>query len=138
MLGIDAQTQSQFDGLVELGVLDLLQERHRFVELIGPLFHLRFCFGLVLAFSLRHIFPYATTSKPMLRAVPLIERIAASSDAALRSDIFALAISATCFSVILPTLVLFGSPDPLAKPAAFFSNTDAGGVLVIKLNERSE
>src|SRR5208337_5522609 len=40
-------------------------------------------------------------------------------------------------SVTLPTLSLLGAPDPLAIPAARFSNTDAGGVLVIKVNERS-
>jgi len=30
-------------------------------------------------------------------------------------------------------LFLFGSFDPLARFAAFFSSTDAGGVLVMKL-----
>src|SRR6185437_10244668 len=42
-----------------------------------------------------------------------------------------------CFSVTLPTLSLLGVPEPLAMPAARFSKIEAGGVLVIKVNERS-
>src|SRR5271157_2542318 len=80
---------------------------------------------------------YPTTSIPIDRAVPRTLLMAASTDAAFRSGIFCLAISSTCFSVTLPTLSLFGAPDPLAMPAARFSNTDAGGVLVINVNERS-
>src|SRR5215831_4935163 len=73
----------------------------------------------------------------MLRAVPFTLLMAASRDAAFRSGIFCLAISATCFSVTLPTLSLFGAPEPLAMPAARFRNTEAGGVLVMKVKERS-
>ena len=32
---------------------------------------------------------------------------------------------------------LFGSPEPFSMPAARLSSTDAGGVLVMKVNERS-
>src|SRR5512145_3455067 len=46
-------------------------------------------------------------------------------------------MSSTCFFVTVPTLVLFGSADPLARLAARFSSTDAGGVLVMKEYERS-
>src|SRR5262245_12889755 len=74
---------------------------------------------------------------PMLRAVPFTLLMAASNDAAFKSGIFCLAISATCFSVTLPTLSLFGAPDPLAIPAARFNRTEAGGVLVVKVRERS-
>src|SRR3954454_4395880 len=80
---------------------------------------------------------YAVTSIPMLRAVPFTLLIAASSDAAFKSGIFCLAISATCFSVALPTLSLLGAPEPLAMPAARFNRIEAGGVLVIKVNDRS-
>src|SRR5215475_10870519 len=73
----------------------------------------------------------------MLRAVPFTLLIAVSSDAAFRSGIFCLAISATCFSVTFPTLSLLGAPEPLAIPAARFSSTEAGGVLVMNVNERS-
>ena len=48
----------------------------------------------------------------MLRAVPLTEFMAASTVKQLRSGILILAISSTCFSVILPTLFLFGSAEP--------------------------
>ena len=33
--------------------------------------------------------------------------------------------------------VLFGSPEAESKPAAFFNNTAAGGVFVMKLNDLS-
>src|SRR5205807_9363219 len=73
----------------------------------------------------------------MLRAVPFTLLIADSIEAAFRSGIFCLAISATCFSVTFPTLSLLGAPEPLAMPAARFSRIDAGGVLVMKVKERS-
>ena len=47
--------------------------------------------------------------------------IADSTEAAFRSGIFCFAISSTCFTVTLPTLSLFGVPDPLAMPAARFN-----------------
>ena len=34
-------------------------------------------------------------------------------------------------------LALFGAPEPVATPAAFFSRSAAGGVLVTNVNERS-
>src|SRR5687768_12640395 len=46
-------------------------------------------------------------------------------------------MSSTCFLVTVPTLFLFGSLDPLARFAARFSRIDAGGVLVMKLYDRS-
>ncbi len=58
---------------------------------------------------------------------------AASSVSQLRSGSLVLAISSTCFRVTVPTLFLFGSADPFARLAAFFSSTGAGGVLVMKL-----
>src|SRR6202007_1006980 len=74
---------------------------------------------------------------PMERAVPRTLLIAVSTEAAFRSGIFCLAISSTCFAVTLPTLSLFGVPDPLAMPAARFNRIEAGGVLVMEGNERS-
>src|SRR5216684_4959162 len=73
----------------------------------------------------------------MDRAVPRTLLIAVSTEAAFRSGIFCLAMSSTCFSVTLPTLSLLGVPDPLAMPAARFNRIDAGGVLVMKVNDRS-
>ena len=74
----------------------------------------------------------------MLLAVPLIIFTAASIEFALRSESFVCAISLTCTEVILPTLSLLGVPDPLIIPAAFFINSDAGGVFVMNVNDLSE
>ena len=57
---------------------------------------------------------------PIDRAVPLTLLIAASTEAAFRSGIFCFAMSSTCFAVTLPTLSLFGVPEPFAIPAARF------------------
>src|SRR5437667_8864959 len=84
----------------------------------------------------RHI--HYATSTPMLRAVPFTQRTAASRSKQLRSGILILAISSTCFSVILPTLFLFGSAEPFARLTARLINTGTGGVLVMKVNDRSE
>src|SRR5712692_2715088 len=81
---------------------------------------------------------YAVTSIPIERAVPSTVLIAASSDAAFRSGILVLAISSTCFLVTLPTLFLFGTPEPFCKPAAFRRRIAAGGVFVTNVKERSE
>jgi hypothetical protein len=67
------------------------------------------------AFHLQHVSQSGltyTTSIPIERAVPLMLLIAESIDAAFKSGIFCVAISRTCFSVTLPTLSLFGVPDP--------------------------
>src|SRR6202035_794496 len=63
---------------------------------------------------------------------------AAERSKQLRSGILILAISATCCSVILPTLFLFGSAEPLARFTARLISTGTGGVLVMNVNERSE
>src|SRR5476651_716150 len=77
-------------------------------------------------------------STPMLRAVPLTERMAASTSKQFRSGILILAISSICFSVILATLIKNGSADPLAMLTARLISTGTGGVFVMKVNERSE
>ena len=80
----------------------------------------------------------------MDRAVPAMVRIAASTSVVLRSGIFVVAMSRSCFCEILPTLTLLGSLEPepgffcVASPAAFLMRIGAGGVLVMKVNERSE
>ena len=70
----------------------------------------------------------------MLRAVPSIMRIAASTSAAFRSCILVSAISLTWSFVTEATFFVLGSPEPCSTPAAFFSKTAAGGVLVMKSN----
>ena len=73
----------------------------------------------------------------MLRAVPSTILIAASTFAALRSCILLSAISRTLSRPSLATFFLLGSPEAFSRPAAFFSRTAAGGVLVTKVKERS-
>src|ERR1700722_19447032 len=84
-----------------------------------------------------YLWLFQTTSTPMLRAVPLTLRTAAATSKQFRSGIFSLAISSTCCSVILPTLVLFGSAEPLARFTARLMSTGTGGVLVMKVKDRS-
>ena len=74
----------------------------------------------------------------MLRAVPFTDLMADAIEKQLRSGILILAISSTCFSVILPTLVLLGSADPLARFTARLMRIGTGGVLVMKVKLRSE
>jgi hypothetical protein len=65
--------------------------------------------------------------------VPRTLLTADSSVSVFRSGSFVFAISSTCFAVTVPTLLLFGSADPLAKLAARFNRIDAGGVFVMKV-----
>ena len=65
--------------------------------------------------------------------MPATERIADSMLVVLRSGSLCSAISRTCFLVTLPTLFLFGSPEPLSIFAAFLRRIDAGGVLVMNV-----
>ena len=79
----------------------------------------------------------ATTSTPIERAVPAMIFAAWSTSCAFRSASFFSAIWRTWASVIVPTLVRFGSPEPFSMPIAWRISTAAGGVLVTKVNERS-
>src|SRR6188508_632165 len=76
---------------------------------------------------------YPITSMPIDLAVPRTVFTAAARSVQLRSGIFCLAMSSTCLAVTVPTLLRLGSADPLARLAIFFSSTDAGGVLVMKV-----
>src|SRR5258708_6200320 len=80
---------------------------------------------------------YSAISIPMLRAVPLTMRTAASRLLAFKSGIFCLATSSACFAEILATLFRFGSPDPFSRPAAFFRSEDTGGILMMNAKDRS-
>src|SRR5467141_2687248 len=73
----------------------------------------------------------------MLRAVPITVRTADSRLVVLRSTSLIFAISSTCFFVTLPTLLRFGSAEPLAMLAARFSRTEAGGVIRMTVKVRS-
>ena len=74
----------------------------------------------------------------MERAVPAIMLIAASREAAFRSRIFISAIFWTEALEMVATLVLLGTPEPDSMLHYFLIRTAAGGVLVMKLKERSE
>ena len=62
----------------------------------------------------------------MLRAVPSIIRIAASTDEALRSTIFVSAILRTSSFEMVATLSLLGTEDALSRLHAFLIRTAAG------------
>src|SRR6202044_3160453 len=74
---------------------------------------------------------------PIERAVPAMIFSAASIVVALRSGIFVSAICRSCAEVSVPTLVLCGSALPLSTPTAFLISSGAGGVFVMKVNDRS-
>src|SRR5260370_42543128 len=80
---------------------------------------------------------YDATSTPILRAVPLTLRTAASSSQQFRSGILILAISSTCFSAIWPTLFLFGSAQPFARFTAPLISTGTRLVLGMTVKEQS-
>src|SRR5262249_51831585 len=91
---------------------------------------------------------YASTVIPMLRAVPSTMRMAWSSSRALRSAIFRLAISRTCFLVTVNPLYLplgfssagINSPPfffSIGMPAACLSRMAAGGLFTSKVKLRS-
>ena len=81
--------------------------------------------------------PYSATVMPIERAVPAIMLIAASREAALRSGILVSAIFCTSSLEMVATFCLFGTAEPDSILQAFLMRTAAGGVLVIKLKERS-
>ena len=78
-----------------------------------------------------------TTSTPIERAVPSMIFIAWSTSLAFRSGILVSAIWRTWARLIVPTFSRFGSPEPFSIPIACLISTAAGGVLVMKVNERS-
>src|SRR5665811_1949017 len=78
-----------------------------------------------------------STVTPMLRAVPSTIFMAAAMSFALRSGILVSAISRTWSRVILPTLTLWGVAEPDLRLAAFLMSSAAGGVFVMKVNDRS-
>src|SRR5712692_6490764 len=140
MFRVYTQIHRQFDGLVELREFRFLQHFRSLFQGIGARFHQLAGFLYILSgFLPRHsqLLLYPSTSRPMFRAVPITVRTADSRLVVFKSTSFALAISSTCFLVTLPTLVRFGSAEPFTIPAARFSNSEAGGVLVMNVKVRS-
>jgi len=79
----------------------------------------------------------ASTSTPMLLAVPAMIRAAISTSFALRSAIFFWAMSRTCAWVSTATLSRLGTPEPFSIPAACLISSAAGGCLRMNENVRS-
>src|SRR3990170_4057096 len=77
------------------------------------------------------------TSMPMERAVPATWAMAPSGSMALRSGIFVSAILRSWSRVTDPTFSRRGLAAPLSTPAAWRNSTGVGGVLVMKVNDRS-
>ena len=91
-----------------------------------------------IAFHACHVLSLSPRRRcPSLRAVPSMVRIAASSDSADEIRQLQLGDLPHLRARHLADLVLFGSPEPFSTPAAFFSSTAAGGVLGMKVKERS-
>ena len=73
----------------------------------------------------------------MERQVPAIMLIADSMSVQLRSGIFCSAILRRSSLLMVATLSLWGTPEAVSMPQAFFISSAAGGVLVIKVKLRS-
>src|ERR1700675_5019170 len=137
MLRVDAHVHDQLDGFIELDEVSLRDYFRGFAEFIRAHFHQLAGFFRILSNFPRHCFSYPSTSRPMFLAVPITVRTADSRLVVFRSGNLVLAISSTCLRVTFPPLLRFGSADPLTIPAARLSSSEAGGVLVIKVNVRS-
>ena len=127
--------QVQFHCFVEFGGGALLGQVHCFRGLIGSVLVYLLGGGVVSLTVLGH--PYPSISTPMLRAVPSIIFMAASTVAALRSFCLVSAIWRTAERDTVPTLSWRGCSLPLVTPSAFRMSSEAGGVLVMNVNEVS-
>src|SRR5690606_26233855 len=107
------------DRLVELHRRTVLEQPDGLIQGIGLV-------GIDALAGLRNALRYSchrrqpTTSRPIERAEPSTMRMAASTSLALRSFIFASAISRTLSRDTVPATVLPGSFEPDFRLAAFF------------------
>ena len=132
---VDAETERELDGLVELRVGLTLEDLDRVDGHVLVLAVVRVD-AVAVALAVL-VVVMRRTSTPMLRAVPSMMRIAFSMSFALRSAIFFSAISRTCAWLSLATFSRFGSPEPFSTPAACLISSAAGGCFVTNVNERS-
>src|SRR3954447_25684222 len=130
---VEAEVEVHLDGLVEFRRLHLLQLPDRVERRVLLLPVERLHGGPVLLPVLAH----DSTSTPIERAVPAMINIAWSTSRAFRSGSFVSAIERTWSDVSFPTLLRFGSADPLSRLSASLINTAAGGVFVMNVKERS-
>src|SRR5919201_516953 len=129
---VQAEVEVRLDGLVELRGFRALEQPDCLdgrVEMLAV--DLGSCVAVVLAVSHRSV------STPMERAVPATISIAWSTSRAFRSGILVSAIWRTWSRVRRPTFSRLGSPDPFSSRSASLIRTAAGGVFVMKSNERS-
>src|SRR5215212_7692598 len=131
---VEARADVDLDGLVEAGALGLLDEGDR---LGGRVLDVAVDLGPLLEVLLAVLGHQDFTSTPIERAVPAMIFSAWSTSCALRSLSFFWAISRSWSRVIVPTLLRLGSPEPFSIPIAWRISTAAGGVFVMKVNERS-
>src|SRR4029077_7912745 len=134
MLRIHAQAHRHVHRLIELRerrVPHLLYGRRRRVQLA----RLDRADGSAVLLAVRAHQP--STVRPMDRAVPAIMLIAPSRSVAFRSCILISAIFWSWARVTFPTFSRLEVAEPFSMPASFLSKTEAGGVLVTKVNVRS-
>src|SRR6266540_3593775 len=130
---VEPEVEVHFDGLVELRGREALQHPDRLDRRVEPLAVDLRARGAVILPMLAH----RSVSTPIERAVPATISIACSTSRAFRSGIFASAIRRSWSRVRRPTFSRFGSPEPFSSRSASLISTAAGGVLVMKSNERS-
>src|ERR1019366_7558103 len=133
----DSQNHRHIDGFIEFcgGRVD-----HEFDPVLHQITGITvdFFYSCGKAFSCFHHRPPYLISKPMLFDVPTTCETALSSSMQFKSGILSFAISVTCAMVTFPTLSFCGIFEPLSSLAVFFNRIDTGGVLVMKVNDRSE
>src|SRR5690606_32646758 len=133
--GVHAEPYRDLDRLVEFREGGVLHEAQRLDRILEA--HVARGAGGRLPVVLAVPGHQSTTWIPMERAVPSTIRIADSTPAALRSGSFSSAISRTCLRETWPTLSRLGAEEPFSSPAALRRSTAAGGVLVMKVKDRS-
>src|SRR5690606_8645208 len=113
---VNAEVHGNFDSLVKFRRRVRLDDVDRLVKPIELVAVNLSGLGLLFLRQFRHD-PYSTTSRPMERAYPRMMSIAVSISLALRSGIFASAISRTCASVTFPATLRLGVAPPFLSPA---------------------
>src|SRR5436190_3625311 len=130
---VEPRAYVNLDRLIKRGAAETAHQRDRLAGRV-----------LVLAVDLREALavapamaPHEATSTPIERAVPAMILAACSTSCALRSGSLRSAISRNCCCVIVPTFSRLGSPEPFGIRSAWRISTAAGGVLVMKVKDRS-
>src|SRR3954471_560777 len=130
---VQPEVEVHLDGLVELLFGKALQHADRLCRRVQLLtVDLGARRPIVLA-----VLTHRSVSTPIERAVPATTFIACSTSRAFGSGIFVSAIERIWSRVRRPIFSRFGSPEPFSIRRASLIRTAAGGVFVMKSNERS-